>query len=177
MIIPLMGSQTASDSLILKRFTKTRCTKLVLITMFTQAICVCTLCSISLPTPYPQPPLSGFPPPSGNCCLCPRQQIPIFVRIVSQSEQYFLNRIQWGIFFINKDLISRTATKQINCHALRAKKYPASLFLSSSSPYRQHLCDEARKPVTRSHPAIWTAGRFSSTDAPESELKQLCVHI
>lgn len=154
MIIPLMGSQTASDSLILKRFTKTRCTKLVLITMFTQAICVCTLCSISLPTPYPQPPLSGFPPPSGNRCLCPRQQIPIFVRIVSQSEQYFLNRIQWGIFFINKDLISRTATKQINCHALRAKKYPASLFLSSSSPYRQHLCDEARKPVTRSHPAI-----------------------
>lgn len=55
----------------------------------------------------------------------PRQHIPI--PPVSQSEQYFLKQIQTGkkmIFFcfvLNNDLISRTATKQINCHACRAK--------------------------------------------------------
>lgn len=131
MIIPQTGSQTASDSPLLKSFTKTHCTKLVLITTFTRAIRECTLCSISLPFPPVFQVPTSFPealPLSAPTCSA-------FGRIKSQSEQYFLKWIQWGFFF-NKDLISRTATKQINCHALRAKKYPASLVVSSSSPYR-----------------------------------------
>lgn len=108
----LLGAQTASDSPLLKSFTNTHCTKLVLITMFTQAM----VYALYLAWPSPQSPALNNPDPS----LFPVSE---FCGFVSQSGQDFFKTNPMGmkIIFFNYDLISRTATKQINCHAHRAK--------------------------------------------------------
>ena len=155
-------SKTVSDSPLSKSSTNTHSTKLVLISRFTQAI-LCMHCSyFTMSPPSLCPTLSHDMTPKPTY---PQHYIsPNPVGSFGQSGVVFFRKTNpMGMkIILNYDFISGAAIKQINCHARRAKNIPVSFLMSSSSRYRQHLCDEAVTRTASRSPSIFILENLQS---------------